>query len=181
METAVVDTCRRFRNTHQVRALIAEAVQTGRTTVDRLAAELAAGESAGSRLTRQVLAEVGQGARSAPEAAMLAAVRRSGLPRPVWNVALLTLDGQWLARPDAWWQEANTVLEIDSLEWHLLPAHWERTMRRHEALTACGLLVVHTTPRRITEDRDGLLAVLAQTLAHGRTLPPARVLADASR
>ncbi len=97
------------------------------------------------------------------------------LPQPIWNTDLLTLDGQWLARPDAWWVSANTVLEIDSREWHLLPADWERTMLRHEALTARGLLVVHTTPRRIAHDLSGLLNTLATTLEHGCTLPPARV------
>ncbi|MEP6463940.1 MAG: hypothetical protein ABJC62_11130, partial [Frankiaceae bacterium] len=144
VEVAVMDTCRRLADLNGVRALIAEAVQTGRTTPDRLTTELAAGESAGGRLARQALAEVASGARSAPEAFMLRAVATARLPQPIWNTDLLTLDGRWLARPDAWWVSANTVLEIDSREWHLLPADWERTMRRHEALTACGLLVVHT-------------------------------------
>lgn len=51
--------------------------------------------------------------------------RRPGGPVP------LTLAGDWLADPDAWWKDANTVPEIGSHRYHLLPDLAERTMSRH--------------------------------------------------
>lgn len=173
---AVVDTCRLLPDLRSVRALVAEAVQTGRTTPISLGAELEAGGSAGSRLTRMALAEVAAGARSAPEAALLQGVRRSSLPDPLWNTDLHTSDGNWLARPDAWWREANTVLEIDSVEWHLAPERWQRTMQRHEVMTAHGLFVIHATPARVYADLAGLLERVAQTIEIGKQRAPARVL-----
>lgn len=172
---AVIDTCRLLDDLRSVRALVAQAVQTGRTTTAHLAGELAAGESAGSRLTRTALGEVGAGARSAPEAALLTAVRRKGLPDPLWNTDMYSAAGQWLARPDAWWPKANTVLEIDSVEWHLAPERWTRTLERHELMTTFGLLVIHATPARVYGDLAGLLDRLAETIEVGRRTPPARV------
>lgn len=172
---AVVDTCRLLPELRSVRAVVAQAVQTGRTTVPALSAEAVSGGSAGSRLIRIALEEVGAGARSAPEAAVLRAIRRYGLPEPHWNIDLYAADGTWLARPDAWWREANTVLEIDSIEWHLEPERWQRTMRRHEFMTMSGLLVIHATPSRVYTDLAGLLRHVATTLDVGRTMQPARV------
>lgn len=132
---AVVDTCRALRSLRDVRAVIAEAVQTRRTTVDRIGHEVLVGESAGTRHVRRALEEVGWGARSAPEAEVARDLRRSALPPARWNPSLLSVDGVWLADPDAWWREANTVLEIDSYRWHLSPQHADDTMRRHDAAT----------------------------------------------
>lgn len=146
LPAAVVDACRSMVQLREVRALVAEAVQTRRTTPALLAAEVAAGESAGSRLIRAALVEIGLGARSAPEAEVVSAVRRSTLPEARWNPSLLTPDGLFLACPDGWWAAANTVLEIDSIEWHLSPEHWAATMARRERMTRQGLLVVAITP-----------------------------------
>jgi hypothetical protein len=173
---AVVDTCRLLPDLRSVRALVAEAVQTGRTMTELLAAELEAGGSAGSRLTRIALAEVTAGARSAPEARVLQGIRRSSLPDPLWNTDIYAADGNWIARPDAWWREANTVLEIDSVEWHLAPERWQRTMARHEVMTAHGLFVIHATPNRVYADLAGLLQHVAQTIEIGKQRSPARVV-----
>jgi len=47
---------------------------------------------------------------------------------------------------DAWWAAAGVAAEIDSREWHLAPAGWERTMRRHAEMISQGILVLHFSP-----------------------------------
>lgn len=176
LQRAVVDACRPLPLLRDVRALVAEAVQTRRTTVDRIGEEVRAGESAGTALLRRALEEVGWGARSAPEAEIARDLRRSALPTPLWNRSLLSLDGAWIADPDAWWPEANSVLEIDSHRWHLGPLEAEQTMARRERLTRHGLLLIQVSPTQYREDRSGFRTRLAESLAVGATLPPARVV-----
>lgn len=173
---AVVDACRELRSLREVRALVAEAVQTRRTTVARIGAEVMVGASTGSRLVRRALEEVGWGARSAPEAEVVRDINRAGLPPARWNRSLLTLAGEWLADPDAWWKGANTVLEIDSHRYHLSPARAEQTMARHERMTRHGLLVVHVSPSQYREDRVGFRQRLFATLRVGAAMPPAPVV-----
>lgn len=155
---AVVDGCRQLSTLRSVRALIAEAVQRGRTSVPRLAEELELGPSAGSALPRRVLTEVAAGVRSAPEAELAQLLRRTKLPEPRWNVDLLDTAGCWLARPDAHWRCPALVLEVDSREWHLDPASWEATMRRHNRLQAAGYAVLHFSPSRIRAKPEAVLA-----------------------
>jgi very-short-patch-repair endonuclease len=80
---------------------------------------------------------------------------------------------------DAWWPEASVAVEVDSREWHLLPAHWEETMRRHARLIAAGIAVIHIGPRQIRTEPDSIVANIANALRRGRpaasimTLPAA--------
>jgi hypothetical protein len=173
---AVIDACRGITNLRDVRALIAESVQRGRTTVDHLHAELREGASAGSRLARVALSEVSAGTRSAPEAELRSGVRRAGLPEPLWNHNLYTPDGEWLAKPDGWWRE-GVALEADSQEWHLAPHLWERTMRRHERMASYGILVVHAPPSRIRRQLAELMSSVGRTLAIAASRPRPVVIA----
>jgi len=174
---AVVDACRWMGQMDQVRALVAESVQQRKTTVAELYAELASGGSAGSAATRFALGEVAGGARSVAEAVARSLLIRSTLPPPEWNCDLFTVEGDWLARPDAWWREAGVVMEIDSQEWHLLPGHWAATMARHARMTSYGLLVVHITPRRLRTEPAEVLGLLARTIGQGMDRPTPAVTA----
>ena len=175
---AVVDACRGMRHLGDVRALVAEAVQSRRVTVAALQAEIEKGASAGSALVRRAIGEVASGARSAPEAEVLREIAASSLPQPHWNQHVYSASGEWLACVDAWWRAFNTVLEIDSKEWHLAPNDWLRTLERHERLTRHGLLVIHIAPLQFRRDPSGFISRLAETLAVGATLPAARVRSD---
>ena len=101
--------------------------------------------------------EVGDGIRSAAEAWARSLVLRSRLPAPMWNVELRDKQGRRLAVVDAWWADVGLAWEIDSTEFHLSPADHERTTRRHSALTAAGVLVMHTVPSRLRKDPAGVL------------------------
>jgi hypothetical protein len=65
---------------------------------------------------------------------------------------------------------------VDSREYHLNPEDWERTMLRHNALSAAGILTLHVSPEQLRGDPQGVLdlverAQLARS-GQGATAPP---------
>jgi hypothetical protein len=169
-ERAVADTVRRLPELADVRAVVASAVQQRRCTIMDLATELADGPIRGSARLRAVLAEVIAGVRSAPEADLRDLIRRAGLPEPLYNPKLY-LGDVFLAQPDAWWPEYGVAVEVDSREWHLSPADWERTMTRHRRMSAAGVIVLHISPRQLREQQADAIAEIAGALRSGRPLP----------
>ena len=85
------------------------------------------------------------------------------------------LPGVYLA--DAWWPEAGGAAEVDSREWHLSPADWERTLRRHARLTAHGILVLHFTPKQIRAEPAAVAAAIRAALDAARAGGQPRVRA----
>jgi len=164
---AVADTVRDLEGLADARAVVGSAVQKNRCTVKQLADELAAGPIRHSALLRRVLAEVADGVRSAAEGDFHVLVKRSDLPWPMFN-ARLYVDGVLLAIVDAWWPEASVAVEIDSREWHLLPADWENTMRRHARLIAAGISVIHVSPRQVRTEPDVVVGYISAALRRGR-------------
>jgi hypothetical protein len=157
---AVLDFGRRTPDRDVVRAAIAEAVQRGRCTPAELATELAAGSGRGSALPRQVLVEVGAGVRSVAEAKARKLLLGTGSPQPLWNPRLYDHSGQLVAVPDAWFDDVGLAWEIDSLEWHLSPADYQRTVERRSRLTGLGVVVLETQPSRIHQHPADVLADL---------------------
>jgi very-short-patch-repair endonuclease len=78
----------------------------------------------------------------------------------------------FVAIADAWWPDAGVVAEVDSREWHLSPADWEHTIRRHAAMTAHGILVLHFTPGQIHRDAAKVTADLRSAIVAGRGRAP---------
>ncbi len=76
-----------------------------------------------------------------------------------------------LAVPDAWWPDAGLAAEVDSREWHLSPADWERTMRRHARMGAHGIVVLHFTPRQIRFEPAMVTGAIKAALANARAKP----------
>ena len=68
---------------------------------------------------------------------------------------------------------AGVAAEVDSREWHLSPADWERTLVRDARMTEQGILVLRFTPRRIrTAGREVALQIRAALrVSGGRRLP----------
>ena len=69
--------------------------------------------------------------------------------------------------------------EVVSREWHLSPADWEKTMARHAAMSAHGILVLHFSPRQITREQGRIRTELRSAIETGRRRPPLRVRAVA--
>jgi very-short-patch-repair endonuclease len=177
---AVADAARGLDSLNQVRAVVAGVVQARRCPLDLLVTELNDGPARGSALLRVALAEVAGGVRSVAEADFRDLLRRARLPMPMFNARLF--DGDTLiAVADCWWRDAGVVAEVDSREWHLSPADWERTMRRHAELSARGVIVLHFTPHQIKAEPQQVVATIESALAAGsarprlpiRALPPA--------
>lgn len=175
---AVLDACRRMSRRDLVEELIAEAVQRGMTTPQRLWAELEAGSCRGSALPRQALCVIEQGARSTAEADAVRLSRRAGLPRPRWNPRLRTGCGVRLPTPDGWWDDVALAWEIDSLEYHLSPQDYDRTLRRHAELVGAGITVLHTLPSRLRTEPAAVIAELRKAHHHASRRPRPDVLAS---
>jgi hypothetical protein len=166
---AVADAVRSLSRLADARTVVASAVQQRRCTIGQLADEHS-GRDRGDTLFRSVLAEVADGVRSAVEAELRALIAASDLPAPLFNPDLY-LQGQFLARPDAWWPGAGVAVEVESKEWHLLPSDWQRTLARRRRMAAAGICVVQFTPSQLRTEPDVLLRDMAQALQSGRRLP----------
>ncbi|PVZ10792.1 hypothetical protein [Actinomycetospora cinnamomea] len=178
LERAVICTVRRLDRRDAVRAVLAEVVQKGRTTVARLRVELAAGSQRGTALPRQVLDELEAGVRSVAEAWARDLHRDSDLPPVLWNPKLYTTDGTYLAQADAYFPDVGLAWEIDSLAHHLTLEDWDATLRRRARMQAAGLVVAHTRPRRLRQEKADVVAELwgQYRLAAGRPCPDIRVV-----
>jgi hypothetical protein len=172
---AVADTARGLTELHEIRAVVAGAVQKGRCPVSLLIHELGSGPVRGSALLRQVLAEVAEGIRSVAEADFMDLIKRGRLPMPLFNPGLYDADGALIAFPDAYWPEAGVAGEVDSREWHLSPADWQRTMRRHAQMSRHGIIVLHFTPREIRSDSAAVIAAITDAVKAGSSRPPLSV------
>jgi hypothetical protein len=166
---AVADAARSLRDLAEVRAVVAGAVQKGRCRIEDLAAELRDGPIRDSARLRTVLLEVAEGIRSPAEGDFRKLIISSGLPRPLFNPGLYH-GGEFLARPDAWWPDAAVAAEVDSRRWHLGPAEFEQTMRRHARMGAAGIVVLHFAPHQIRTEPDRVVRDIASALRAGRRL-----------
>ncbi|HEX6522056.1 MAG TPA: hypothetical protein VF070_18920 [Streptosporangiaceae bacterium] len=163
---AVMDTARATNDRSTVRAVIADAIQLGRCSLRQLAAELDDGPVRHSALARSVLAEVGQGIRSTAEGDLLDLLKESGLPMPLLNPDLYMGD-EFIARPDAWWPDAGVAVEVDSREWHISPAAWEKTMARHSLMFSLGIYPLHFSPRQLRQESAAVIKRIRDTYQRG--------------
>jgi very-short-patch-repair endonuclease len=157
---AVIDALKGHKDKRTVRAVVAEAVQKRHATIAHIAHELAMAQRNGTALIRQVLAEVADGARSAPEAELRQLTARSKLlPRISWNPRM----PNGLPTPDGYLEEADLALEVDSREFHLAPDDWERTLIHLNKLTMAGIHVLRFTPQQIRDHPDEVLRTIEKT------------------
>ena len=169
---AVADAARGMTRFSDVQALVCEAVQRGRCTLEELVQELDQGPSAGGRWYRMALAEIGEGIRSAAEADLKRLIDRSDLEKPVYNADLYTLDGTFLGRADAWFGFAGVAGEVDSREYHLGAKHYAETTMRHNRMTAAGINMLHWLPSTIKAEPGRVIGDLRNAIAAGRKRPP---------
>jgi hypothetical protein len=168
---AVGDTARLLSDVRDVRAVVADAVQRGRCSVPELAGELRDGPVRGSAMFRSVLAEVADGIRSTAEGDLRELIRVRRLPMPLFNASLFHGEA-FIARPDAWWPEAGVSADVDSREWHLSPADWDRTRKRHDLLCAAGVIPLHFSPRQIRREPAEVVRLIRDALDAGLRRPP---------
>jgi very-short-patch-repair endonuclease len=171
---AVADAARQATSLADARAIVAGPVQRGVCPLGMLTDELAAGGRNNSGLLRIVVGEVLAGVRSVAEAEFRELILRAKLPLPLFNEPVRREDGTLIAIADAWWPEAGLVAEVDSREWHLSPADWAKTMRRHNELTSHGLQLLHFTPGQIRHEPRSVITTIAGALQGGTSTAAAQ-------
>ncbi|MFI6100291.1 hypothetical protein ACIA8G_32495 [Lentzea sp. NPDC051213] len=174
VDRCVLDGVRRMKDVNQVRSALAEAVQRGLGTPRELLDELNAGSCRGSAIPRMVLTELIDGIRSPAESWAREVALRSGFGSMIWNPELYLADGSRLATPDGWLDDVGLAWEIDSYEFHFSPDDYATTLKRHNRMTAAGIIVVHTVPSRLRTEPHQVVAELrgAYKLAQQRPRPP---------
>jgi hypothetical protein len=168
---AAADAARWLTDLREVRAVVIGAVQSRRCTVSELTQELVTGGMRDSAMFRLVLAEAGEGARSAPEAELRVLIQQAGLPMPLFNARLYLPDGTFIAQPDAWWPEASVAIEVDSKRWHFQADDWEHTMDRHSDLGQYSIVTLHFTPHKIRTQPAFVIERMANAYNSGITRP----------
>lgn len=146
---AVADASLGLSELPAVRGLVSAAVQRGLCTPDALYDELCAGPRNGSALLRRAVADVLGGAHSTAEAEAVDALRLVQLPPFEVNAPIFDVTGRRIAVADLLWRDLRAIAEIDSREYHFNAEDWQRTMRRHNVLTAAGYAVAHWPPSAI--------------------------------
>lgn len=175
---ATLDVCRRQTEIRPVRALMSEVVQRKYSSFERLSHELAQGSQRGSAVPRHVLAELASGQESIAEIDARQVWARSGLPEPIWNKTLYTADGEYVAKPDGWFDDVGLAWEVDSLSFHLKVVDgFDRTLARNGRYAAAGVLVLQTLPSRLRTEPDKVVAELraAYAAAAARIRPDVRI------
>jgi hypothetical protein len=178
---AVADAARGMTRFSDVQAVVCEAVQRGRCTLDELVGELNEGPFAGRRWYRMALTEVGKGIRSVAEAQLKRLIDRSDLDRPMYNAELYTPDGVFLGCPDAWFPRAGVAGEVDSRQYHLGARDYEETTKRHNRMEAAGIRVLHWLPGTIRAEPGRVIADLRAAITVGNKCPPLPIRAVSPR
>lgn len=174
---AVADTARELGTLAAVRDLAYAAVQQRKCRIAELVDELKSGPARHSAMLRTIVAELASGVRSHAEKDLQALVIRGKLPAPVYNARLYTLDGEFIAMVDAWWEEAATAGEVDSRAYHTSPSAQDRDRNRHAKLISYGVYPMHFSPYRIRSEGDALLSDLRAALERNRRTVPLPVVA----
>jgi hypothetical protein len=180
LERAVADAARSMTSLGDVRAVVAEAIQSGGCDLALLITELNEGPVTGSRFYRMALRETSAGSRSAAEGDLMTLIRRSDLPEPMYNAELYTADGVFLGIADAWWQWAGVVAEVDSRQYHLSPLDYERTVMRHNRMAAGGINLLHFLPSTLKNDPATVVANLRGAIKSGMAQAPLPIVAKPS-
>ncbi|MGM1058066.1 hypothetical protein [Saccharothrix sp. Mg75] len=155
---AAADAARTLETRDDIRAVLTGALRRGGVGVDDLRPHL----SRASAPAKQVLAELAEGVRSAPQAWAKALLATLPLPPPRWGVPLRSAAGRSLGTADAWWDDLGLAWQFATRNPHA------------PALAATGAVVVHTSPAHLrhapTEVARTLLT--AATRATSRPTPP---------
>ncbi|TQM83549.1 hypothetical protein FHX81_5975 [Saccharothrix saharensis] len=156
---AAVDTARVLRLPDDIRAVLTEVVRHGGVPVG----DLRRGLARASDQARQVISELADGVRSAPQAWARAVLDDLPLPPPAWGVPLVDAEGRHLGIADAWWDDR-------ALAWQFTTPTPHRGM-----LTAAGAVVLHTTPVRLRRSPTSVAQDLLTAAARAATRPKPRI------
>ncbi len=96
----------------------------------------------------------------------------------MWNKKLYTTSGEYIAKPDGWFDDVGLAWEVDSLSFHLKAVDgFDRTLARNGRYAAAGVLVLQTLPSRLRTEPDKVIEELlaAHAAAAARVRPDVRI------
>lgn len=162
LEHALVVVAR--RRPQRARGVLSFAVQSGRTTADRLvAAVLAAATTTHRDHLRAVLDDIAGGTRSELEGRFLDAARRGGLPLPTRNVAVCIRGRRlWI---DLAYPAPRIAIEIDGKAYHVVADDWEDDLERQNDIVLDGWLVLRFTARALRDAPGQCVRRVAEAIA----------------
>ena len=133
---SLLDAAAWARSDDAARSIVAAGVQQRLTRAGHLAMVLARFSTIRlDVLLASTLADIAGGAEALSELDFARLARRYRLPEP--DRQAMRVDGQGRRRPDAFWDGARLVVEVDGL-WHMEAAAWWADMRRENDLTLSG-------------------------------------------
>ncbi|NBH08036.1 hypothetical protein GTY80_32970 [Amycolatopsis sp. SID8362] len=167
---STTDAVRRLQDLEQSTRLLIEAIQRGRCAPAALLWELNAGTQRGTAVARRLLTDWTD-VRSMAEVRAKALSDRLAVPPSHWNVNLYDATGQYIACPDAWWDDVGLAWEIDSFEFHFARTAYARTLERNTRYAAAGISVVQSLPADLTRDPTGVMAMLDKAYRTAQASP----------
>jgi hypothetical protein len=159
-------------------------VQRRLLDINDLRTEIRQGQRQWTALMRDVVGDAAAGVRSVPEAGLRNIVRASNLPEPEWNPTLTTLQDEFIAEPDGYYEDLGIALEVDSRKHHFDDEHgYYATWSRHRRFAELGIAVLRIIPVDIRDHPAAVIASIAETrAAHtGRQPPPVKVMVKGAR
>jgi hypothetical protein len=168
---AASDFAVREPSAERVRALLANTIQKTGCHPEDLHTELRASHAFRNRVVRPAITELRVGIRSIAEGECRAILLAADLPPALWNPTLLTEEGVFIARPDAYWPEAGLALEVDSEEFHLGVMAYRATLRRRLLLESHGVDVISAVPALVRDHPQELVAAVRVKLQQAGARP----------
>ncbi len=171
---SIFDAARRHNDKRGIRAFLLEAVQRRMLEIPDLVAEIDAGQRRWTATLRDVLGDAITGVRSVQEARLRDIVVASDLPEPLWNPTLETLDGEFIAEPDGYYEDIGLALEVDSREHHYVREdNFSKTWSRHSVYNRHRIVAERILPITMRENPTSVVAVIQATrAAHAHRVPP---------
>lgn len=161
---AVIDAARTWQSRQFTKDLLVEAIQQGRKCHPRiLAEEMALGSRRGTALPREILREITTNSRTTAEEKAFEIVADSGLPTPLWNVPVLTAEGEYIGCPDLWFDEVGLAVEFGFFGYrHTREEDSTTALRRKKRYEVHGITVLNIPGGRLRQQPAVVLAELRE-------------------
>jgi hypothetical protein len=153
----LVDACRRTRQLDDIRALVSDAVQSGRCAPGDIVEALRRANRQRTALTREAIREIDAGLRSVAEVRASTAILASDLPVPLFNPKLYLPDGTFVASPDGYFEHCAAAYEVDSFAYHFDRGSYLRTQQRQRRVMGHGIMSIGVSPVDIYDDPSSFI------------------------
>jgi very-short-patch-repair endonuclease len=142
------------------------ALRRGLTTEDRIRRQIArsARTGKGKAVLKDLLGARARATDSALETLVWRALLEGGLSPPERQYTVVGRGGEFLARVDLAYVDAQVAIEADGYDFHSKPDDWRRDRRRQNALTRIGWIVYRVTWDDMTRRRRAVVEEIAQLL-----------------